>query len=80
MNVYQLLIDIMMNKNVSKIKGNNNIVQQGKENTLQTDGKPTYDNHRQFFEKANFWIGVIALLVAIIVGWNAIIKFIGKII
>lgn len=69
-----------MNKNASKIKGNNNIVQQGKENTLQLDSKNANDNHKQFYEKANFWLGVIALVVAIIAGWDAIINFIEKII
>lgn len=70
----------MMNKNASKIKGNSNVVQQGKENTLQTDSKYTNDDHKHFYEKANFWIGVIALVVAIIVGWDVIINFIEKII
>lgn len=69
-----------MNKNASKIKGNNNIVQQGKENTLQLDSKNANDNHKRFYEKANFWLGVIALVVAIIAGWDAIINFIEKII
>lgn len=71
---------IMKNKNVSQIKGNNNAVQQGKENTLLTDSKHANDNHKRFYEKANFWIGVAALVVAVIVGWDAIITYIGRII
>lgn len=68
-----------MKKNVSKIKGNNNVIQQDKENNLQTGNKSANDDHKRFYEKANFWLGVAALVVAIIVGWDAIMKIIEKI-
>ena len=68
-----------MKKNVSKIKGNNNVIQQGKENNLQIGNKSANDDHKRFYEKANFWLGVAALVVAIIVGWDAIMKIIEKI-
>ena len=70
----------MVNRNISKIEGNNNVVQQGKKNSLQMDSKHANDNHRHIYEIAGFWIAVVTLFVAIIVGWDEIIKFIRKIV
>ena len=68
----------MMNKHVSKIIGNHNFVQQGKNKLQQKDGHMSKEFPKRFYERAGFWVAVATLLVAIIVGWNEIMKFIGK--
>ena len=67
-----------MNKNVSKIAGNHNLVQQGENNIQQVDSKLTKEKSKSFYERAGFWVAAATLIVAIIVGWDEIMKIIGK--
>lgn len=65
--------NIIVDKNTSKINGNGNIVEQGKENILITDIKrPLIKKRKPFYKSKKFWFSLLAVIGTL---FSLLVKF-----
>lgn len=65
-------------ENLSKISGDKNVVIQNTKNSKIRVNERNSGNQKNNYQLIGIILGVISILVAVIIGWEEIIKFIKK--